>query len=644
VCALAWGNTEAGQEGPSAFATGDAHGQVKLWDVKQMKCVWTSIEKDGLERDVCAKLVVDVTRGMVVAAMESNKIIVWSGLRPVLIGEREVLDHGPTELTIAPFPAFNATQTPAGFVPLRELLDIHVSAPRDGEVGLLVAYKHDPYLYRIDVDITTSDIERFALGDGSAGSVTVVKPVFATQESETSFVLVGDQLGCISIFDWDGSTSTSKTSIAPLRKLDAHEDGAVTALAWNTIVLTSGSSRGTIKVWDSLSLTHVRTFSSPGARPAVGGEWDGVSQIVLERTVLLASVGSRVMAWQAGPVGKHDKAHAKGKQAKASRNSGLAKWQQQIEMYRDIAESRRDLDEEQSHTRRTFGREREQQSTLAHMGLNEVEAVEYVLMLSRDEEEDRWLRRALSTTEDDGVFMADFDDLQTPVSGPSAFIEHAPSPAMTSRTSSFSSQSHSNGSIVINGRTLPRTVPLQSNHKIQVSPRMHPEPMEAGFTNIPLNGSLSSSFNTQTSVSVPSTTDLDHFPPVSRTPSSTGVSVPSTPASPSAMRRSGPSSAESLRNAWTTPMSLQSVSSAPSPTPASATSSPLLVARKNSPPNRSSSAGPSLISAGFARQTIRSSGSPEFTPLTEDAEDEDEDLRLAIELSLAEARSRGENI
>ena len=72
-------------------------------------------------------------------------------------------------------------------------------------------------------------------------------------------------------------------------------------------------------------------------------------------------------------------------------------------MYRDVAESRRDLNEEQMYTRRAFSREREQQSTLANLGLNEVEAVEYVLMLSRNEEEERWLGHALTVRRDGRV-------------------------------------------------------------------------------------------------------------------------------------------------------------------------------------------------------------------------------------------------
>lgn len=325
VCALAWG-MEAGQEGPTAFVTGDMHGQVKLWDTKRMKCIWASTKKEGLDRDVCGKIAVNIAQGVVVAAMESNEISIWSGLGPLISSEQDFLDHVPNEIAVPPFPAFNASQTPVGVVHQRELIELNVSIPRDSKLRVFVAFKDDPYLYRLDVDLATSAIERSAFGDGS-GAVTAVKPVFATQDGESSFVLVGDQLGGICVYDCDAPSPVGNASTAPLRKIDAHEDGAVTALAWNTVVLASGSSRGTIKVWDSLSLAHLRSFSSPGARPAVGEDWDAVGQILLERTVLLVSVGSRVMAWQAGPISRHDK--AKGKQVRVARNSGLAKWQRE---------------------------------------------------------------------------------------------------------------------------------------------------------------------------------------------------------------------------------------------------------------------------------------------------------------------------
>lgn len=330
VCALAWG-TEAGQEGPTVFVTGDMHGQVKLWDAKHMKCIWASLKKEGLERDVCSKIAVNIIQGVVVAAMESNKINIWSKLGPVISSGQDSLDYVPNGITVSPFPAFNASQTPFGAIPQRELIELNVSITRDSKLRVFVAYKQDPYLYRLDVDLATSDIERSAFGNGSGGAVTAVKPVFAHQDGESSFVLVGDQLGNICVYDCDARSPVGHASIAPLHKIDAHEDGAVTALAWNTVVLVSGSSRGTIKVWDSLSLAHLRSFPSPGARPAAGGEWDAVGQILLERTVLLVSVGNRVMAWQAGPFSRHDK--AKGKQVRVIRNSGLAKWQRESSIY-----------------------------------------------------------------------------------------------------------------------------------------------------------------------------------------------------------------------------------------------------------------------------------------------------------------------
>ena len=92
-------------------------------------------------------------------------------------------------------------------------------------------------------------------------------------------------------------------------------------------------------------------------------------------------------------------------------------------MHRDIAESRQELEYEQAQTRQVFGREREQRVTLDHLGLSEVEAVEYVLMLSRDEEENR-RQQQLAGEADEGVFADAFDeDLQTPTSTSSSFLD-----------------------------------------------------------------------------------------------------------------------------------------------------------------------------------------------------------------------------
>ncbi|KAJ7072012.1 hypothetical protein C8F01DRAFT_224105 [Mycena amicta] len=79
-------------------------------------------------------------------------------------------------------------------------------------------------------------------------------------------------------------------------------------------LLVTGCARGTTKVFDALTLEHIRSFPSPVPRrrtaPAFAGgplpEDPAVRQILLgaERDVLFVAVGDHVMAWRAGPVAK----------------------------------------------------------------------------------------------------------------------------------------------------------------------------------------------------------------------------------------------------------------------------------------------------------------------------------------------------
>ena len=282
----------------------------------------------------------------------------------------------------------------------------------------------------------------------------------------------------------------------------------------------------------------------------------------------------------------------------------LTAYPEQVEMYRDIAESRRELEYEQAHTRRVFGREREQQRTLHNLGLSEVEAVEYVLMLSRDEEEVR-RQRELEHLRDDGVFAGSFDeDFQTPISSSSNFLDR---PAANEFT--------------YNGRTYPRPLNPISNNRLHVSPRLRPEPMEAGSSGSPTSFSLSSSLSSSRSGSSsqlarPDHHDPSHFPSMSSTPT----------------RRSISGSPESSRSAWSTPLRM-----ARSEGPSSPRGGGSLL---SSPAARAS--GISLLSAQLERAQI--TGGHAVGPATSLQSDEDADLRFAIELSIAEARSRGENI
>ncbi|KAH9886927.1 hypothetical protein C8Q73DRAFT_657363 [Cubamyces lactineus] len=631
---VAW---DHGADGSSLFATGSADGRVKLWDSKQsLRCLWTSNRGTSVVPDPCVKLAINLQQSVIAAALRSGAVVVWTGFPCLHTDATDVAVPEPREVRIpAPSNPIVAGSSPYENVPL-EILDLRIS-PQQEPLSLLVAYRSSPQFQRFTWTSTSNAFERTPYGDDAAAPIRVVLPVWAARQDENSFVVAGDELGTISIFAWDAepprSPPTEKKGIPPIHSFTAHEDGAVTALAWNPIVLVSGSSRGTINVWDALNFAPLRALSSPAPRPTAGAEWDCVSHILLERDTLIASVGSRVTAWKAGPVGRSS-VHGKGKSARGTRANGTAKWQQQLEMHREIAESRREVEEEQTHTRRTFGRQREQLSTLEHLGLSEVEAVEYVLMLSRDEEEARWQHAAESSAfrEDEGVFMADFDDVPTPMATPSGMFGSESSSAISSRTSSFSgtSSSGAGASVFQGGRALPRAMPSTSNHKIQISPRFHPEPIEAG-PSISLAPSRSASASV--GVPPPPVSDIDQFPAFSRTPSSasgsggTGTSVPSTPAS--SVKGSVSGSPQSVRSAWSTPLRSLHSSEAPSPSRLGVGASPTLS------PTRS-------LSGAHAGPTVSGHGGSGGASMFGD--EDDEDLRFAIELSLAEARSRGEDI
>jgi len=279
-----------------------------------------------------------------------------------------------------------------------------------------------------------------------------------------SFVLTGAQLGEICVYDWS-TTSLSSDLLPATRHVGAFSDAHVTSLAMNPFVIVAGSSRGSIVVLDMLTLETLGSFT--------GTMNNDVRQIELAGDVLVASVGSKVLAWGAGHFssGGKNPRKVKGK----GKHGGHGKWFKQAELRNAIAETSY-LGEVSSPWRRPLGPEREQLMQLHALGLSEREAVEYTLMLSRDEE----LRRLKSSTgehvREEGVFETEESSGsqsgsdQSSLSSSSVW-QYSP-PLLRPSTSASSTSSH--------GQLVPLASPSRSNIKVQVSPRFYPEPMEAG--------------------------------------------------------------------------------------------------------------------------------------------------------------------
>lgn len=281
----------------------------------------------------------------------------------------------------------------------------------------------------------------------------------------------------------------------------------------------------------------------------------------------------------------------------------LTAFAERYDLHKDIYESRRELEHEKAYTQRKIMREREQHSTLNVLGLSEVEAVEYALMLSREEGE----RRRLSRSIDQGAFEGDFEDeVSLPVASSSL------------PTHGFSS-SHSSSSSLCDhdSYAYPRAARLATNEKVQVSPVFVPEPTEAGVTISPPRMPASLPGSSMATRSLPVVTrdtssPNERFPLISSSlSSSSGKSIPGSPDYP--------------RSAWNTPLRS---------TPSSHGCS--------SPHIDTPTLGMSGVSLPSASVNVCDTQSEGEHPRAPDLDEMDDDLKFVIELSLAEARSRGE--
>jgi hypothetical protein len=257
-------------------------------------------------------------------------------------------------------------------------------------------------------------------------------------------------------------------------------------------------------------------------------------------------------------------------------------------MRSDIADTRNFV--EKCSPKRLLSPEREQLMQLYSLGLSEQEAVEYTLMLSRDEE---LLRRQSGTGGhvDEGIFEMDEisrSQAEAELSSASSSSLWEYSPPL--RTSSFGSCTSSHGHII------PMASHSNSNIKVQVSPRFKPEPKEAG-------GLLG-----------------DPPEPQSTLPQGSLSRLPSRPISQSTRRQTSPrviTSSKQVCNVGTS-------SGKPN-----AWSKPLRGAGSSVPPPAQASQflpSPHLMDREVEAERIRRVEDPE--------------LRFALEMSLAEAQSR----
>lgn len=371
-------------EGGNAFLTAGIDGKVKLWNVAKMRCLWTSSVSQELPFPTSfpSRLDFDSKKGVAAAAFSGGDIVIWWGLSPLYTGDD--------------LPQVNQVVIPSGSHPPPADIS-HLILDIKHRISLLVHHLDSAHFYRHNVDLVTGAVETVKFGEETNRWIKSLGLISAVQTAASPFVLTGDWLGSLGIYDWNSLHRQEMDFIQPARRITAFEDGdAVSSIEWNPWVIATGSSTGTVKVWDSLKFTLLRTF-----QPHVRGHI-GEPSIALEREMIVIAFGDKITTWKAGPVRK---GHKVSHQSKKGKNNALAKWRrklddlvvplqfshqciaEQVDMYRDISESQREIEEEQNWERAAHDRGKVHLGSLEALGLSEQEALEYVLMLSRDEGE-----------------------------------------------------------------------------------------------------------------------------------------------------------------------------------------------------------------------------------------------------------------
>lgn len=254
--------------------------------------------------------------------------------------------------------------------------------------------------------------------------------------AERRFVVAGTDDG--KLLAWhlpSPSSSSPPSSISPSFALDVHHT-PLTSIDFSPHLFAIGCSDGTIKAFDALSGVLIRTWNDRTAtrhpaRMLAAGQLTQdeaarffVRQIVVGEESIVAAVGPHVLAWKAESAlsGLRKRGHNgalsipgfegatsssgsnasgsaphSGRASRAANAGGLpplSKYAQMREIKNELAESSTLLSAEREQRQASYERLRFARGPAEIGGLTEQEALEYAMMLSRDEEEARQASKA----------------------------------------------------------------------------------------------------------------------------------------------------------------------------------------------------------------------------------------------------------
>ncbi|CEL60835.1 hypothetical protein RSOLAG1IB_04074 [Rhizoctonia solani AG-1 IB] len=396
----------------------------------------------------CVKVAIDLTSEVVAAGYADGTILVWFG---VVLGSPDLSNVKCIRIpppSVAPLPLkslhINAQSQKSISILAHHATDAHfyrLNIERDS--GLVGRLRFGGDKEDVRTGHSSSIPSSFASTSGTpiTGTNTPSTPVpvspsypanaplqitldlpkndLISAQRSRNFIAAGDSLGRVCVWDWEAEETTSQPvthkSVDPSE--DANKDGettpekaetvsevqaiiawdamdgeSISALVWGDVTIGVGSAQGNTAIFDSLSQQLLRRIPCPSPASTHGRE--PVSQIVIEGDTALISVGSQVVAWHVRKDnGKGDPwaKSSKGKQSTSGkgRSTTTAKWHQRNELDTEISHSLNQMKDEHARAQSGLRRARAQAGALAEMGLDEADAVQYLMMLSREEEESR---------------------------------------------------------------------------------------------------------------------------------------------------------------------------------------------------------------------------------------------------------------
>jgi hypothetical protein len=434
-------------EAAEVFATAGIDGTVRLWSPKKALPIWidlvqhTPLNKAGQvsrrpDPAVCVEM--DLDSGTIAAATAEGQVTVWTGIDInglVSLHPSAYEDSSTLQLTAAlmqsksdlkrikeriiriHLPPLKVTGLEDAPAPCTLVLDVSYptsTLPRTFRARLLVFCSQGSAFERLDIEkeadkeaMITSCI--FTTPDKS--TITTLRPDFEVVHpkgsiglfAERRFVCAGTSEGKVIIWDWDTPAQERADAWCIL---DGHHT-VITAIDVTAHVVVIGCSDGTIKAFDPLTGQHIRTFNDrtatrhPARMLAAGELTDeeasrfNVSQIIAGPDTLVASIGGQVLAWKAEKLRSKTGRKMAAPRPSAGKSSNIGrlwdpKLQSQKEMERDVYEAKEQLKKEQEERREEYDRIKFSvggRSELELGELTEQEALEYALMLSRDEEQ-----------------------------------------------------------------------------------------------------------------------------------------------------------------------------------------------------------------------------------------------------------------